>query len=112
MTLQMQPNGVKVELNRPDMLLGRHSTADLRLPMPDVSRRHCRFVFQDGLWRVIDQESLNGIFLNEERVDEAILQDQDCLGIGGLRFKVMISRPARTMPGSQGNVGLPQRRAS
>src|SRR2546423_3973024 len=50
MTLVLQPNGLKVELTRPEMLLGRHSGADLRLPMPDVSRRHCRFVFQDGVW--------------------------------------------------------------
>ena len=112
MTLVMQPNGLKVELTRPEMLLGRHSGADLRLPMPDVSRRHCRFVFQDGVWRVIDQESLNGIFLNEERVDEAILQDQDCLGIGGLRFKVMITCLADTVRGSPASAGLPQRKAS
>src|SRR6266436_2874985 len=49
----MQPNGMAVELMRPNMLLGRHSTADLRLPLPDVSRRHCRFLYQDGVWQVL-----------------------------------------------------------
>ena len=109
MKLVMQPSGLKVELTRPDMLLGRHSAADLRLPMPDVSRRHCRFVFERGSWRVIDQESLNGVFVNEQRVDEAILHDQDCLGVGGLRFTVMI---AQTALSSHEDVARPRKKAS
>ena len=47
-----------------DMLIGRHSQADIRLPLPDVSRRHCRFFFGEGVWQVLDLNSLNGVFLN------------------------------------------------
>ena len=64
--LVLQPNGLAVELTRPNMLLGRHSTADLRLPLPDVSRRHCRFLYTDGHWFVQDLQSLNGTFVNQE----------------------------------------------
>jgi pSer/pThr/pTyr-binding forkhead associated (FHA) protein len=129
--LVLQPNGLAVELTRPNMLLGRHSTADLRLPLPDVSRRHCRFLFQDGVWQVIDLDSMNGIYVNGMRVLEATLHDQDLLRIGGFQFKVliqeeatapaaeqaageseMIQRTAKPLPASPRHVETPRRRAS
>src|SRR5438128_1985002 len=63
--LLAQPGGLCIELTKPDMLIGRHSEADVRLALPDVSRRHCRFVFAQGQWQVIDLNSLNGIYVNE-----------------------------------------------
>ena len=88
MKLVLQPNGVTVELTRPDMLLGRHSTADLRLPLPDVSRKHCRFSFADGTWQVSDLNSLNGVYVNDERVGQAVLRHHDMVRIGGFLFQV------------------------
>ena len=32
--LLLQPGGLRIELTRPDMLVGRHSEADIRLPYP------------------------------------------------------------------------------
>jgi pSer/pThr/pTyr-binding forkhead associated (FHA) protein len=94
--LVMQPNGMTVELTRPDMVLGRHSTADLRLPLPDVSRRHCRFVFEEGAWQIMDLESLNGVYVNGLRVQEATVHDQDLIGIGGFQFIAMVGSTPRT----------------
>jgi pSer/pThr/pTyr-binding forkhead associated (FHA) protein len=92
--LVLQPSGPVVELTRPDMLMGRHSAADIRLPLPDVSRRHCRFVFTDHVWQVVDLESLNGIFVNGKRVQQATLHDQDTLTVGGFRFVIDLSGTA------------------
>src|SRR5262249_15633880 len=75
--LTLYPGGSSVNLTRPDMLIGRHSEADLRLHLPDVSRRHCRFIFRDGGWHVYDLHSMNGLFVNEERVEQAALHDGD-----------------------------------
>jgi predicted component of type VI protein secretion system len=86
--LVLQPAGPVVELTRPDMVIGRHSQADVRLPLPDVSRRHCRLVFADGRWEVSDLNSLNGVFLNGERVRQAALRHDDELRIGGFTFRV------------------------
>ena len=88
MTLVMQPNGLKVELTRPEMLLGRHSGADLRLPMPDVSRRHCRFAYQSNDWQVVDLQSLNGVYVNGERMHEAVLYQGDRLRLGEYVFVI------------------------
>ncbi|MFL5240948.1 MAG: FHA domain-containing protein [Gemmataceae bacterium] len=84
--LVLQPSGYGVDLTRPEMILGRHSVADIRLPLPDVSRRHCRFLFEGGQWRVFDLGSLNGVFVNGERVESATLHEGDMIGIGGYTF--------------------------
>src|SRR5262245_55506457 len=85
--LLLQPGGLCVELNRPDMVVGRHSSSDVRLGLPDVSRRHCRFVFTEGRWQVFDLNSLNGVFVNGERVQQATLDHGDLIRIGGFTFE-------------------------
>lgn len=90
MKLVMQPGGLAVELTRPDTLVGRHLDVDLRLPLPDVSRRHCRFVYSDEGWKVMDLDSLNGIFLNNQRVEQSALSHGDMVRIGGFTFRVEI----------------------
>jgi pSer/pThr/pTyr-binding forkhead associated (FHA) protein len=86
--LVLQPSGLTVELNQPALLVGRHSEADVRLPLPDVSRRHCRFVFADGRWQVHDLSSLNGTFVNDQPVQQAALHHHDVVRIGGFTFEV------------------------
>ena len=91
MRLRLHPGHHAIDLTRPDVLLGRHTEADLRMPLPDVSRRHCRFVFADGHWQVFDLNSLNGVFINGERLQEATLCPGDEVRIGGLTFLVEIA---------------------
>ena len=86
--LVLQPSGFIFAMTRPEMLVGRHSDADIRLPLPDVSRRHCRFVFAEGCWHVFDLNSLNGLFINGERVQEAVVHAGDRIHIGGFIFVV------------------------
>ena len=102
--LVLQPSGLVVELSEPDMVIGRHSTADVRLPLPDVSRRHCRFVYADGCWQVFDLNSLNGVHLNGEPVGQAILQPHDILRIGGFTFEVDIRHQPHDDPVDSDNV--------
>jgi pSer/pThr/pTyr-binding forkhead associated (FHA) protein len=95
--LVLQPGPTVVELTRPDMIVGRHSEADIRLPLPDVSRRHCRFVFGNGSWVVMDLNSLNGVFVNDEPVSHATLKQGDRVRIGGYVFAVDLSREHHTL---------------
>jgi pSer/pThr/pTyr-binding forkhead associated (FHA) protein len=96
--LRLMPAGPSVELDRPDMVIGRHSDADVRLALPDVSRRHCRLVFQHGVWTVIDLNSLNGVFVNGERIQEAALYDGDNIRLGGFTFAVQLAVTPRIVP--------------
>ena len=75
-----------VVVDRPEMVAGRHSDADIRLPLPDVSRRHCRFAWADGRWEVSDLGSLNGLWVNDRPVQHATLEHGDRVRIGGFTF--------------------------
>ncbi len=94
--LILQPSGVPVRVDRPDVVVGRHSEADIRLPMPDVSRRHCRLQFVEGLWQVVDLNSLNGVFVNGEQVLQAALNHGDVMRIGGFIFSVELGQATET----------------
>lgn len=63
--------------------IGRSANADIRLDDPSVSRRHALIVSElpDSL-RVLDDRSLNGVFLNGEIVEWGRLADGDELAIG------------------------------
>ena len=62
--------------------IGRSLAADVRFDDPTVSRRHALIVRQpDGL-RVLDDRSLNGVFVNGERVEWSTLADGDEVVIG------------------------------
>lgn len=98
--LLLQPGGFSVEFTRPEMLVGRHSVADVRLRSPEVSRRHCRFVFADGHWQVFDLSSMNGVWVNGMRVPHAILQNKDVLHIGSYDFDVEIGPSTIPMSGA------------
>jgi pSer/pThr/pTyr-binding forkhead associated (FHA) protein len=80
--LVVLPEGRPIELTKPVVVVGRHTDVELRLAYPDVSRRHCRLVFDDGVWQVNDLDSLNGIYVNGERMQEATLYEGDRLRIG------------------------------
>jgi hypothetical protein len=67
--------------------IGRSANADLRLDDPSVSRRHALIVAEPGkVLRVLDDRSLNGIFVNGEAVEWAPLRDGDELAVG--RYKL------------------------
>ena len=73
---------VSFELQREWTRIGRSLAADIRFDDPTVSRRHALIVRQpDGL-RVLDDRSLNGVFVNGERVEWSTLADDDEIVIG------------------------------
>jgi len=75
-------SSVAYALQREWTRIGRSLAADIRFDDPTVSRRHALIVRQpDGL-RVLDDRSLNGVFVNGERVEWSTLADGDEIVIG------------------------------
>jgi pSer/pThr/pTyr-binding forkhead associated (FHA) protein len=66
---------------------GRHPDSDIFLDDVTVSRRHANIVRGADGYRVRDAGSLNGTYLNRERIEEAKLSNGDELQIG--RFKLV-----------------------
>jgi DNA-directed RNA polymerase subunit RPC12/RpoP len=75
-----------VPLTREWTRVGRSLAADLRFDDPTVSRRHALFVRQPDGVRVLDDRSLNGVFVNGERVDWRVLRDGDEIVVGRHRL--------------------------
>jgi hypothetical protein len=72
--------------------IGRSANADLWLDDPSVSRRHALIVEEPGKQlRVLDDRSLNGVFVNGETVEWARLHDSDELAIGRFRLYALRS---------------------
>nr|MBN2277186.1 FHA domain-containing protein [candidate division Zixibacteria bacterium] len=62
--------------------IGRTSDNDITLENRGVSRRHAQIEFNDNAAVIIDNESLNGTFVNNRRITEEILRDNDEIVIG------------------------------
>jgi pSer/pThr/pTyr-binding forkhead associated (FHA) protein len=86
--LRLPAQSIELELRQAEVLVGRHTLVDLCLPYPDVSRKHCRLIFSDDGWHVVDMDSLNGIQVNGARRRQADLHEGDRLDIAGLQFEV------------------------
>jgi predicted nucleic acid-binding Zn-ribbon protein len=85
-----------VALSREWTRVGRSLAADVRFDDPTVSRRHALLVRQPDGVRVLDDRSLNGVFVNGERVEWRTLQDGDEIVVGRYRlyFMSLAARPA------------------
>ncbi len=62
--------------------VGRTPDNDIVLDNRGVSRRHAQIEFGDEQAVIIDNESLNGTFVNARRISEEILKDNDSITIG------------------------------
>ncbi len=86
--------------------LGRSLSAQVRFDDPTVSRRHALIHRQDGTARILDDRSLNGVFLNGERVDWHELEDGDEVAIGRFRLYYMTLSEDHAREGERGNLAV------
>jgi predicted nucleic acid-binding Zn-ribbon protein len=83
-----------VALTREWTRIGRSLAADVRFDDPTVSRRHALVVRQADGVRVLDDRSLNGVFVNGSRIEWKVLRDGDEILVGRYRLR-FLSIPAR-----------------
>ena len=65
--------GKGIDLEKPEIILGRDPGADLLIDSPDVSRRHARLMKTEQGYQIEDLGSSNGTFVNGERIAAARL---------------------------------------
>ena len=70
--------------------IGRSLAADIRFDDTTVSRRHALVVRRPDGMRVVDDRSLNGVFVNGERVEWRVLRDGDEVVVGRHRLRFLV----------------------
>ena len=75
--------------------IGRGREATLTLPHPLVSRQHCSLFERDGVLLVRDLKSLNGTYVNSQRIEhESELRPNELLTIGNVTFRAVYTLAA------------------
>jgi hypothetical protein len=93
-------------------IVGRSRSADVKLGHPLVSRKHCELYESEGQLAVRDLGSLNGTFVGEERIGEAVyLSPGATVTIGAVTFKAVYG-DMEAQPADVGADGMPDFLAS
>ena len=78
--------GSRFLLDRDETTAGRHADSEIFLDDVTVSRRHAVFTRQGDDFTVSDAGSLNGTYVNRDRIDQVVLSDSDEVQIGKYRL--------------------------
>jgi pSer/pThr/pTyr-binding forkhead associated (FHA) protein len=70
---------------------GRHPNSDIFLDDITVSRRHAEIIREGDAYRVRDAGSLNGTYVNRERIEEAPLTHGDVLQVGKYKLHFLVA---------------------
>lgn len=80
--------------------IGRQDDCDLRIPLKDISRKHCQINRNNESLKIRDLDSRNGTFINGKRInDETTAQAGDYITIFPLTFLLQIDgEPKKIAP--------------
>lgn len=94
--------------------LGRGERSDLVIAHAEVSRRHCRIFEYRGVVHIQDLNSLNGTYVNGQRLSqqEVRVMPGDKFSIGPLKFVVLYEVAQRGGSSAKGAAGRPSQRGS
>ena len=78
--------GSRFLLDKDVTTAGRHADSEIFLDDVTVSRRHATFTREGDTFTVADAGSLNGTYVNRDRIDTVVLKDTDEVQIGKYRL--------------------------
>ena len=67
-------------------VIGREGNADLQFSDVSISARHAALIHDDGVWRIEDKDSTNGVKVNNNKEGRRLLQDRDSINLGGVEM--------------------------
>jgi hypothetical protein len=83
--------GARYLLDSDVTTVGRHPEADIFFDDVTVSRRHAEITRSGTAFELVDQRSLNGTYVNGERVDRAALVNGAEVRVGKFRLNFFVS---------------------
>jgi pSer/pThr/pTyr-binding forkhead associated (FHA) protein len=87
-------SGAKFVLDNELTRVGRHPDSEIFLDDITVSRRHAEFLRSAEGYVVRDVGSLNGTYVNRERIDAVPLSSGDEVQIGKFKLVFLAARPS------------------
>ncbi len=100
----------EIKLRLPSTV-GRGRGTTIMLPHPLVSRQHCELYESNGQLMVRDLGSLNGTFVNNQRITESPLPPGELLTIGTVTFRAMYEANPDSQPPSGASPQLTPKRS-
>jgi pSer/pThr/pTyr-binding forkhead associated (FHA) protein len=85
--------GPPIPLERPVILIGRHSDCDVQIVHPRISRRHCCFAQVGERLVLRDLGSSTGIRINGYPIEESDLAADDEIAIGPILYRLELPQP-------------------
>ena len=80
--------GTAYNLEKPIIVIGRGSTADLPIADGSVSRHHAKIARENQQWGIQDLDSANGTFVNGKRISHRVpLASGDSVRVGSVLMK-------------------------
>ncbi len=84
--MELVEPGITYPLECDEVLIGRHGSADIRIPDMSVSRYHAVMTVTNGVWTIKDIGSKSGVYVNGSLVKQARLHENDVIKLGGRRL--------------------------
>lgn len=78
------------DISSKPVMLGRDEAADIRFDHRSVSRQHCRFWTEEGECYVEDCGSMNGTYVNANKIQKSVVKSGDRLLVG--KFDLIVAR--------------------
>jgi pSer/pThr/pTyr-binding forkhead associated (FHA) protein len=101
LVVQRGPNtGARFLLDAERTTAGRRPDSDIFLDDVTVSRKHAEFVKRGDGFAVRDVGSLNGTYVDRDRIDDVLLRDGDEVQIG--KYRLVFHPSPRDVPGQAG----------
>ena len=80
-------SGSVFPLRQAEQVIGRTDENDITVEHRSVSRNHAKLVREGDRTRILDLKSANGVLVNDEEVEQAVLQSGDVIELGRVRMR-------------------------
>lgn len=86
--MELVEPGITYRLECDEVLIGRHTSADVRISDASVSRYHAVLTLANGIWTINDIGSKTGVYVNGNKVEQCRLHDNDVIKLGSHRLTI------------------------
>ncbi len=84
-------SGKIFQIEKPKMVIGRQD-ADITVEDPEISRQHAAIEVAGDRVTLIDLGSTNGVFMGDEQISEAPLENQSEFSVGSSTLMLIVTR--------------------